>query len=114
MIPMASRLGSGLGQPQLGDGHHLNFSSTTPPSHSNPGAGGGGHTGGGNSNASSPLASYSAFLHPFFPRPDVTTHPFFFAAAGKKPNGLPNYLHDYISRLKDISAASLHLLDSYT
>ncbi|XP_021946658.2 brain-specific homeobox protein [Folsomia candida] len=28
------------------------------------------------------LTSYSAFLHPFFPRPDVTTHPFFLAAAG--------------------------------
>lgn len=53
------------------------------------GNGGGGSrgnetSGGGASVGPSLSPQYAPFLHPFFPRPDVTTHPFFLAAAGKK------------------------------
>lgn len=49
------------------------------------------------------LTSYSAFLHPFFPRPDVTTHPFFLAAAGQHHHVLFHsiftYMHKPIKKL---------------
>jgi hypothetical protein len=64
-------------QQSLGNGGGLEFPSQFSPSKVNDIGGGG-------------LASYSAFLHPFFPRPDVTTHPFFLAAAGLKNNLISN------------------------
>ena len=65
IVPVASRLaGMNLTSPHMGDGPP-HYSQSSPPS------------------SSASLASFSAYLPAFIPRPDVTSHPFFLAAAGK-------------------------------
>ncbi|ODM89277.1 Brain-specific homeobox protein [Orchesella cincta] len=80
IVPIPSRMGS-LSSPtsrtQLGD-CPPHMSPSTPPSTTSSMGG----NSGSSSTASSISPQYSPFLHPFFPRPDVTSHPFFLAAAG--------------------------------
>ncbi|CAG7716656.1 unnamed protein product [Allacma fusca] len=65
IVPVASRLAAMSGPgPQMGDGPP-HFSSSSP-----------------SASSGSALASFSAYLPAFMPRPDVTSHPFFLAAAG--------------------------------
>ncbi|CAL8145643.1 unnamed protein product [Orchesella dallaii] len=80
IIPMPSRhpsLASPTLRAQLGD-CPPHMSPSTPPSTTSSMGGNSGNS----STASSISPQYSPFLHPFFPRPDVTSHPFFLAAAG--------------------------------